>query len=49
MMFSCKKCEIPQSTYLEEHLYTTASGVALGSDCLGLSFKTVPFKTILTY
>ena len=32
----------------EEHVRTAASDVTLGSDCLGLPFGTVAFKTILT-
>ena len=45
-MFSCEYCEISKNNYFEEHLRTAASEVTLGSDCLGLSFWTVAFKTI---
>ena len=48
-MFSCEYWKISKSTYLEEHLRTAASEVTLGSDCLGLSFWRIAFKTILTY
>ena len=47
-MFSCECCKISKSTYFEEHLHTDTSEVILGSDCLGLSFQTVTFKTILS-
>ena len=47
-MFSCKFSEISKNTYFEKHLRTAASKVALGSDCLGLSFWRAPFKSILT-
>ena len=47
-MFSCEYCEISRSTYFEENLHTAASEVNFGSDCVGLSFWKVPFKTILT-
>ena len=47
-MFSCEYCEISKNTYFEEHLHTAASEETLGSDCLGLSFWRVAFKTILT-
>ena len=47
-MFSCEYCEISKNTYFEEHLRTAASEVSIGSDCLGLSFWTVAFKTILS-
>ena len=51
-MFSCEYCEIyhqqKNPTYFEEHLRTSGSKVTLGSDCLGLSFWTAAFKTILT-
>ena len=40
----CEYCEISKSTYLQEHLHMAASEVNLGSDCLGLSFRTVTFK-----
>ena len=46
-MFFCKYCEISKTTYFEENLHTAASEVTLG--CLGLSFWTVAFKTILTF
>ena len=46
-MFSCGYCEIFKNTYFEEHLRTAASEVNLGSDCLGLSFWTAAFKTIM--
>ena len=48
LMFSCEYCEIFKNTYFEEHLRTAASEVTLRSDCLGRSFWTVAFKTILT-
>ena len=44
-MFSC---EISIYTYFEEHLRTAASEKTLESDCLGLSFWRVAFKTTLT-
>ena len=47
-MLSCEYCEICKNTYFGEHLGTSATEVTLGSDCLGLSFWTVAFKTILT-
>ena len=47
-MFFCEYCEISNNTYFEEHLHTAASEVILRSDCLGLSFLTVAFKTTLT-
>ena len=47
-MFSCEYWKISKNTYLEEHLHTAASEVTLGSDCLGLSFWRIAFKTILT-
>ena len=47
-MFSCEFCEISKNTYFEEHLCTAASELILGSDCLGLPFRTVAFKTIMT-
>ena len=46
-MFSCGYYEMFKDTYFEEHLRTAASEVTLGSDCLGLSFWTAAFKTIL--
>ena len=48
-MFSCEYWKISKNTYLEEHLRTAASEVTLGSDCLGLSFWRIAFKTVLTY
>ena len=48
-MFSCKYWKISKNTYLEEHLCAAASELTLGSDCLGLSFWRIAFKTILTY
>ena len=48
-MFSCEYFEISKNTYFKEHLCTAASEVTLGSDCSGLSFWRVAFKTILTY
>ena len=48
-MFSCEYWEISKNTYFEEHLRTAASEETLGSDCLGLSFWRVAFKTTLTY
>ena len=47
-MFSSEYCKISKNTYFEEYLRTATSEVTLGSDCLGLSFWTVAFKTILT-
>ena len=47
-MFSCEYCEISKNTSFEEHLRSAASEVTLGSDCVGLSFWRVAFKTILT-
>ena len=46
-MFSCEYWESSKNTYFEEHLRTSASEVALGSDCLGLSFWRAAFKTML--
>ena len=40
-MFSCEYCEISKNTYFEENLRMIASEVTSGSDCLGLSFKTI--------
>ena len=48
LMFSCEYCEISKNTYFEEDLRTAAPEMTLGSDCLGRSFWTVAFKTILT-
>ena len=48
-MFSCEYWKISKNTYLEEHLRTAASEVTLGSDCLGLSFWRIAFKTVLIY
>ena len=45
-MLSCEYCKICKSTYFEEHM--AASEKTLGSDCLGISFWGVTFKTILT-
>ena len=47
-MFSCEYWEIPKNTYFKEHQRTAASEETLGSDCLGLSFRRVAFKTILS-
>ena len=47
-IFSFEYCEISRNTYFEEHLRTAASEVTLGTDCLGLFFWTVAFKTVLT-
>ena len=47
-MFSREYCEISKNIYFEEHLRTAASEVTLGNDCLGLSFWTAAFETILT-
>ena len=47
-VFSSEYWEISKNTYFEEHPRTTASEVTLGSDCLGLSFWRVAFKTIQT-
>ena len=35
-MFFCEYWEIFKNTYFEEHLHMAASGVTLGSYCLGL-------------
>ena len=48
IFFSCECYETSKSTYFEERLRTAASELTLGSDCLGLSFWAVAFKTILT-
>ena len=45
-MFSYEYSETSKNNYFDEHLHTTK--VTLGSDCLGLHFWTVTFKTILT-
>ena len=34
-----------RAPFFQEHLHAAASEVSLGSDCLGLSFWTVAFKT----
>ena len=47
-MFFCEYRKISKNTYFEEDLRTAASEVTLESDCLGLSFWTVAFKTNLT-
>ena len=47
-MFFCEYCKISKNTIFEEHLRLAASEVTLRSDCLGLSFWTVAFKTILS-
>ena len=47
-MSFCEYCKTSKNTIFEEHLRMAASEVTLGSDCLGLSFWTVAFKTILT-
>ena len=47
-MFSREYCKISKNIYFEEHVRTPPSEVTLGSDCLGLSFWTAAFKTILT-
>ena len=47
-MFSYEYCKISKKTYFEDYLRTAASEVTLGSDCIGLSFWTAAFKTILT-
>ena len=46
-MFSNEYWQISKNTYFGEHLRTAASEETLGSDCLGLSFWRVAFKTIL--
>ena len=46
--FCCEYCKIFLKTYFEEHLHTAVSEVTLESDCLGLSFWTVAFKTVLS-
>ena len=48
-MVSCEYWKISKKTYFEEHLRTATSEVTLGSDCLGLSFWEIAFKTMLTY
>ena len=45
---SCEYCEISKSTFFQEHLYTAASEVSIGSDYLGLSFWAVAFKILLS-
>ena len=50
-MLSCKYYEISKSTYFQEHLYTAASKVSLGSDCfttflLNSRYQTVWFSNI---
>ena len=47
-MFSYEYCEVSKNTYLEEHRVVATSEVTLGSDCLGVSFWKVVFKTFLT-
>ena len=47
-MFSCEYWEISKNTYFAEHLRTAVSEETLGSDCLGLSFWRITFKTILS-
>ena len=47
-MFSCEHWDISKNIYLEEDLRAAASEETMGSDCLGLSFLKVAFKTILT-
>ena len=47
-VLSCEYWKSCKDTYIYEHLRTAASEVTLGSDCLGLSFWRVIFKTILT-
>ena len=46
-MFFGEYCKISNGTYFKEHLHAAAFEVTLGIDCLGLSFWTVAFKTIL--
>ena len=46
---SYEYCEISKKTYFEEQLRTAASEVILESDCLGLYFWRVTFKTFRTY
>ena len=46
---SYEYCEISKKTYFEEQLRTAASEVILESDCLGLYFWRVAFKTFRTY
>ena len=48
-MFSCEYWKISENTYHEEHMRVAAFEVTLGSDCVGLSFLSIPFKTILTH
>ena len=47
-MFSCEYWKISKNNYFEKHQCRAASKVTLKSDCLGLSFGRVAFKTILT-
>ena len=47
-MFSCEYWEISKNTCFEEDLRTAASEETLGSNCLGLFFWRITFKTILT-
>ena len=46
-MFFCEYWEICKNTCFEEHVPTASSEVTLRSDCLGLSFWRVAFKTRL--
>ena len=45
-MISCEYWKISKNTYFKEHMRKAATS---GSDCLGLSFWRVDFKTILTF
>ena len=47
-MFPCEYWEISKNTYFKEHLRKATSEETLRSDCLGLSFSRVAFKTTLT-
>ena len=47
-MCSSEYWEISNNTSFEERLRTAGSELYLESDCLGLSFWGVAFKTILT-
>ena len=46
-MFSSEYWEISKNAYFEEHSRTAAAEVALGSDCLELSFWRVAFNHVL--
>ena len=45
-MLSCKYYEISKSTYFQEHLYTAASKVSLGSDCFTTFLLNSRYQTV---